>query len=170
MRRIVTSLAVLVAIASCHHRPPSRLVYSAGFSFANYDYVVISKPDPHETSTALYGMDIDFANLLSRYNMRVIGDKEYETLPEDKKRRTLNVRLALIATEKRSLLSVSFDDAVSGKTGSSITTQAKGDIFNLEDRTRAFEAASETIIRALEKDKSLVVSAEPMVPHGGSVK
>jgi hypothetical protein len=100
--------------------------------------------------------------------MRVIGNREYGTLPLAKQERTLDVRLALTATENRNLLSVSFDEAVSGKTGASITTQAKGDIFNLDDRTKAFEAASDTIIRALQKDKGLTISDETTDDDNGT--
>jgi len=162
MKRLLACLAMLVAVSACHHRPPSGLDYAAGFSFANYDYVVIRKPDPHETSTALYGMDVDFANLMTQYDMRVIGDRKYGALPTNKQLRTLDVRLALVATEKHNVLSVSFDDAVSGKTVSSITTQAKGNLFSFEDRTRAFETASDAIIRALRQDKGLTITDEPV--------
>jgi hypothetical protein len=133
------------------------LVYSSGFSFANYDYVVVDKLDGRG-STSLYGMDVEFANMLSRYNMKVIGNKEYGTLPLEVQKRTLNARMSVSASNKRILLSVSFDDAVTGRTGSSITTYGHGDIFNANARMGAFEAASSTIILALQRDKGLQIA------------
>ena len=162
MKRISSVLAMLVVLAACGSVPPPRLVYSSGFSFANYDYLVIRKPGGSDTSTSLYGMDIEFANLMSRYNMNVIGDKEYDTLSSDNKKRTLYARMSLIANGKFSLASVSFDDAVTGRTGSSISAHAKGNIFNNEDRTLVLEALSKTIVNALQQDKGIKVIDRPV--------
>lgn len=134
------------------------MVYSSGFSFANYDYVVIGKSEGGNTNTTLYGMDVEFANLMSRFNMRVIGDKEYGTLSPEVQKRTLNARMSVNATGNRIVLSISFDDAVSGRTGASITNHTDGDIFDVDDRVVAFESASETMIMAIEKDKGLKIS------------
>ena len=115
--------------------PPYRLVYSGGFSFARYDLIVIYKPD-EKSSTSLYGMDIELANMLTRYNMKIIGDKEYQSLPQEQKLKTLIARMSLIASSaKVNLISISFDDAVSGKTVASVTAKAKGDMFDVSDRT-----------------------------------
>jgi hypothetical protein len=156
MKKFLTGLALMLIIAGC--ATPNRLVYSSGFSFSNYDYLVIAKPDGRDTNTTLYGMDVEFANLMSRYNMKVIGDKEYDKLPIDIQRRTLYARMSVAATNKKILFSVSFDDAVTGRTGSSITTFADGDVFDADARTKAFEAMSETIIKALQQDKGLKIT------------
>ena len=151
---IVSALALsLILFTACS--TPNRLVYSSGFSFANYDFVVVGKPDGDNTSTSLYGMDVEFANLMSRYNFKVIGDKEINEMPLEQRKRALFARIAMSAVGNRILLSVSFDDAVSGKTGSSITAFAKGEIFDTKKRDKAFESAAATIIRALEADKGL---------------
>ena len=160
--KIIASLALVllaVGLEGCR-TPPNRLVYSSGFSFANYDFLVIGEPDGKVTSTTLYGMDIEFGNLMSRYNMKVVGNKEYETLPLDKQRRTLFVRLSIVATGNDILMSVSFDDAVTGRTCSSITGRSSGDIFNIKERTRAFEILSRTITKALVTEKHLTVAQE----------
>lgn len=167
MNRIIIVLALAIAMAACA-RTPTRLVYSSGFSFANYDYVVVAKPEGKDTATSLYGMDVEFANLLSRYTMKVIGDKEYESMPLETKQRTLFARMSITASVTASdqiiLLSVSFDDLVTGRTGASISSFAKGNIFDVNHRTRAFEIASSTIIKALEKDKGLQVTHDKVRP------
>ncbi len=137
---------------------PTQLVYSSGFSFANYDYVVVAKSEGKDTATSLYGMDVEFANLLSRYNMKVVGDKEYQGLADAMKKRTLSARMSITASNQWLLLSVSFDDSVTGRTGSSVTSQVKGNLFNVNHRTRAFETASGVLIKALEKDKGLAIT------------
>lgn len=148
-----SSIVLLMACVT-----PYRLVYSNGFSFSNYDYLVIAKPDPSSTSTSLYGMDIEFANMMSRYNMKVLGDKEFQSLPQEQKKRTLFARMSMVSTSARAnLLSVSFDDAESGRTVASITEKAQGDMFNADERTRAFESLSNAILQAMERDKGLKV-------------
>jgi hypothetical protein len=157
MTRLKTLLtgACLALVCSCS--TPNRLVYSSGFSFANYDFVVIGKPDANNTSTTLYGMDVEFSNLMSRYNFKVVGDKEFADMPADQKKRTLFARISMSAADKQIMLSVSFDNAVTGKTGSSITTYTKGNIFKTKYRDAAFESASVTIIQALQADKGLII-------------
>ncbi|HVY22755.1 MAG TPA: hypothetical protein VG962_05330 [Steroidobacteraceae bacterium] len=158
MKTFFTALAIALTITGC--TTPTLLAYSSGFSFANYDYIVVGKPDGRDTNTSLYGMDIEFANLMSRYNMKVIGNKEYDKLSSDVQKRTLNARMSVEASNKRILLSVSFDDAVTGRTGASITTNTKGNIFNADARSKAFESASKTIIKALQRDKDLQITED----------
>jgi len=159
--RIVFALTLALALGSGACRThPSRLVYSSGFSFANYDFLVVGRPDGESTNTMLYGMDIEFGNLMSRYNMKVIGDKEYEKLPLAQQKRTLFVRMSLAITGNNILMAVSFDDAVSGRTGSTITSHSKGNIFDPRHRTKAFEVLARTITRALVSEKHLTVANE----------
>src|SRR5690606_2223772 len=137
---------------------PSQLVYSSGFSFSPYDYVVVAKPDPRATTSAsLYGMDVELANLLSRYNFKVVGDSEYSNFSPENKAKTLAARLAINASDKRINMSVSFDELVSGRTVASVTTYTKGKIFKLNDRTKAFDNAAKEIVAAFEHDKGLTI-------------
>lgn len=152
---IVFPCAVFLFVACT---PPYRMVYSSGFSFARYDFLVVSKPD-EKSSTPLYGLDIEFANMMTRYNMKVIGDKEYSSLTQEQKQQTLIARMSVIASSKKeNLISISFDDSVSGKTVASITAKAKGDMFDASDRTKAFESVSNALLQALQRDKGLTVS------------
>lgn len=117
----------------------------------------MGKPE-EKTAPSLYGMDIELANMLTRYNMKIIGDKEYQTLTPSQKDRTLLARMSLVATSKKeNLISISFDDAVSGKTVASVTAKAKGDMFDVSDRTKAMESVSDALIQALQRDKGLSV-------------
>ena len=93
--------------------------------------------------------------------MRVIGDKEYPALSPETKQRTLNARMSVSASNKVILLSVSFDDSVTGRTGASVSAYGKGNIFNVNARNKAWESASDLIIKALEKDKGLHITEEP---------
>ncbi len=154
MKRLAIFAAVLL-LAAC--TAPSMLVYSSGFTFSNYEYVVIAKPDGRGTSSSLYGTDVELANLLTRYNMKVVGDREYQNLPSADKAKTLFARMSLEANGKRLVLSVSFDDAVTDKTGASITSYKKGNIYELDDRQEVFEEASKKIVAALQNDKGLSV-------------
>lgn len=140
MNGLLRIVLVIVLVAACG--PRYRLVYSSGFSFAKYDFMVVAKPEVGSTSTPLLGMDIEFGNLMARHNMKIIGDKELERLPEKDQSRTLLARLALITSPERNLISVSFDDAVSGRTVASISQVAK-----------------DVVIQAIQKDKGLTIAS-----------
>jgi hypothetical protein len=150
------SLLLLACLGLTACASSNRLVYSNGFSFGNYDAVVIAKPAG--PGDALFGMDVEFGNLLGEYDMRLVGDKEYETLPADAKARTLVVHVGYSASDKRSLLSITFDDAATGKTVATVTAIAKGDMLDPDDRKDALENVSKAIVAAIAHDKGLSVS------------
>ena len=151
MRALVVAIITLAVLTGCS--TPDKLTYSSGFSFANYDSVVIQRPTAAEG--AVYGLDIEFANLFSRYGMKVLGEKEYESLPAEAKARTLLVHLDHITGKERGLFSILFDDASTGRTVASVSGEAEGNMLNREDRTAAFESVSETIAEAIEKDRGV---------------
>ena len=150
--------AALLAVSACHTDADSLLVYSSGFSFSRYEYVIVAKPDGQTTGAALYGMDVELANLLTRYNMKVLGSREYEALSTDDKGKTLFARMSLSAGKEQLVVTVSFDDMVTGRTGASVTTYAKGDIFDTDSRNEAFGDAAKSLINALQHDKDLKIS------------
>jgi hypothetical protein len=154
MKKLTLILLTLLALVGC--ASPNRMVYSSGFSFANYDYAYINKMDGGST-TMLYGADIEFANLLSRYNIKIVGDKEYTQMSHEQQLRTMYARLSIAASGKRIMMSVSFDDAVTGKTMANFTTYAKGKIFDGKARGKTFEKVSQMIIKAIEQEKKLSV-------------
>lgn len=151
-------LASALVAAAC--ASPSRLVYSSGFSFANYDYVFIAKPEAQGKVTTLYGMDVEFGNLMDSYNMKVVGEKEFESMTPENRKRTLYSRMAVAASSERIIFSVSFDDAVSGRTGATITSSSKGNLFDADDRGDAFQDVSNAVVRAIQQDKGLQVSSD----------
>ncbi len=154
----ILAIPILIGfISAC--TPPYRLVYSPGFTFQNYDYVIVGKTDGGSSGASLYSMDVEIANLISRYNMKVIGDKEFELLTKEQKKQTLWARMSLVSSNKKdNLISISFDDAISGKTVASLTARAKGDMFDSSDRTEALENATKPLVQALERDKGLKIT------------
>ncbi len=154
---LVAGAGVALTLAACTTK--SMLVYSSGFNFTNYEYVVVGKPDGRGTSTMLYGMDVELANLLARYNMKVIGNKEAETLSPGDKSKTVFARMSMeMDSNNHIILSVSFDEMVTGRTGASITTYTKGKIWDTRSRTEAFADTAQAIAHAFQHDKDLTVT------------
>ena len=131
------------------------VVYSNGFSFVNYDYVVIER----DTNSAIYGMDLEFGNMIGAYNMAVIGSKEIENLPYDARKRTLGVQLSVSGSSERIMLGISFQDFITGRTVATIGSTEKGDLFDRDDRTEIFDLVTSTVIGAIKRDKQLNVQS-----------
>lgn len=158
MKKGLIAIPVIILATGCGE-PAYRLVYSSGFTFSRYDLIIMSRSDSEKTSTSLYGLDIELANMLTRYNMKIIGDKEYQVLPQEQKQKTLLARMSMIASSaKMNLISISFDDAISGKTVASVTAKAKGNMFDVADRTKAMESVSDALLQALQRDKGLLIT------------
>jgi hypothetical protein len=61
---------------------------------------------------------------------------------------------------KENLITISFDDAISGKTVANLTSQAKGNLFKPSDRTKALDIVSKPLTEALINEKGLKVNTE----------
>ena len=158
--RLLPFVAIPLLFASMSCTPPTAMVYSAGFSFSKYDFLVFGKPEGGQT-TALFGLDVEVANLMARYNMTIIGDKEFLGMKSEDKAKTLFVRFALSTfNKKENLITISFDDAISGKTVANLTSQAKGNLFKPSDRTAALEVVSKPLSEALTNEKGLQVTTK----------
>ena len=156
--RLLPLLAISLFVAGVGCTPPQAMVYSAGFSFSKYDFLVFGKPVDGQT-TALYGLDVEVTNMMARYNMTVVGNKEAEGMKPEEKAKTLFVRFAISTfNKKENLITISFDDAVTGKTVASLTSQAKGNLFNPKDRTKALELVSKPLSDALTNEKGLKIT------------
>jgi hypothetical protein len=152
-------LAVWLVVVACACGTHERLVYSADFSFASYQFIVVSKPsDANSHSSAfLYSLDMQLGNVLSQYGMRVVGDKEIQDFTAEQKAKTLVLRGALDTYEdKRAALSVSFDDYVTGRTMANMTSASDGNIFNHDDRDKMFRKITEGLQKSLTEEKGLI--------------
>ncbi len=147
---LLFSALLLVACAS-----NETVVYSNGFSFANYDYVVIER----DTNSAIYGMDLEFGNMIGAYNIAVVGSKEIENLPYEAKKRTLGVQLSVSGSSERIMLGISFQDFITGRTVATIGSTEKGDLFDRDDRTEIFDLVTGTVVAAIKRDKLLNVQS-----------
>jgi hypothetical protein len=151
--RIVRWLALILLIVVAGCSSPTRFVSASDFSFANYDYVVVAKPLPDAAATSIYGMDVDLANLLTWHNMKVIGDVECEALSADRKARALHARIAVTASRRVILVTISFDDVVTGQAKASVTSRTRGSIARADHRADAFGTAADRLIWAIQTDR-----------------
>ena len=149
---VLTFTAVVVCGCS-----QTRYVTSRGFSFQNYDYIVVNKPLTTHTTLSLYGMDLEFANYLASYNFNIVGYKEYDTLSPQQQQRTLEMRTQVAATHKDSALTVSFDDAVTGRTMASFTETGAGDISKFKAREKIVQKVMKKMTEVFVADRGLVV-------------
>ena len=156
--RPIVALPLLLASLNCNHPAINFMVYSAGFSFARYDYLVFGKPEGEQSAT-LYGMDVETANLMARYNMTIVGHKEFGALPAESKAKTLIVRYAVSTFNKdKNIITISFDDALSGKAVASLTSESGGDLLDTDDRARALAGLTQPLADALTREKGLKVT------------
>jgi hypothetical protein len=152
----IVGVTMLFAIAACSS-PENLKVYSSGFSFSKYDYVVVGKPSG-DSSAFLYDMDVRLSNVLTEYGMKVVGNEQYKKMPPADQARTLVARMAMNAGSGRIVLAVSFDDAVTGKVGASFTTKTDGDIGDPDDRAQVMDLTTKHLKKALQEDKGLNIS------------
>jgi len=152
-------LATWLLVVACACGTHERMIYSADFSFASYQFIVVSKPgDANNHSSAfLYSLDMEIGNVLSQYGLRVVGDKEAQEFTAEQKAKTLILRGAMDTFEdKRAALSVSFDDYVTGRTMANMTSSTDGNIFNHDDRMKMFEKFTRGLRKSLTEEKGLV--------------
>ncbi len=158
MRKLTCIFGICAALVGCNDDGQSQFVYSSGFSFSNYQYVIVEKPGGHTTSTDMYGLDVELADVLTRHNMKVIDDEGYELLSPGEKKSTLLARMGVAATNDKLVITVSFDDMLTGHVGATVTTYADGNLFKSKERKRALDHAAKEIVKAFQHDKGLKTS------------
>lgn len=131
------------------------VVYSNGFSFANYKYVVIDRDD----NSAAHGLDIRFGNAISDYHLAVVGSKEYDNLPYAQKKQVLGARVSVSGDSDRIVMGVAFQDYLSGRTVASMGTTEKGDLFDKGDREDVFLIVFRSIAIAINSDRQKAAAA-----------
>lgn len=137
------------------------VVYSNGFSFANYKYVVIDRDD----NSAAYGLDIRFGNAIADYHLAVVGSKEYDNLPYAQKKQVLGARVSVSGDSDRIVMGIAFQDYLSGRTVASMGTSEKGDLFDKGDREDVFMVVFRSVALAINADrqKAAAVGARQVV-------
>ena len=83
--------------------------------------------------------------------------KEYDTLSPQQQQRTLEMRTQVAATHKDSALTVSFDDAVTGRTMASFTETGAGDISKFKAREKIVQKVMKKMTEVFVADRGLVV-------------
>ncbi|MDT0498517.1 hypothetical protein RM530_14290 [Algiphilus sp. W345] len=116
------------------------------------------------TQSALYGMDVKLANLLGQYDIAQVGERELASMDAQDAKRSMIARLSFNSEGKYIILSVIFEDAHTGRTGASLTSTEKGELFEAGDRDDIFKAMSKTLIQALERDNGLLTGEQTKKP------
>lgn len=146
-------LVVTVFLIACAGN--ETVVYSNGFSFAKYDYVVIERDD----KSAAYGLDVKFGNVISDYHLAVMGSKEYDNLPYAQKKRVLGARVSMSGDSDRIVMGVAFQDYLSGRTVASMGTTERGDLYDKGDREKVFLIVFRSIAVAINEDRQNAITA-----------
>jgi hypothetical protein len=159
---ILSILALALCISACS--TPTRYVASRGFTFDRYDYIV-SGPGGGGwenkyggRSQTMFGLDIDINNYLASYNFNIVGYKEYESLTPQQQARTLDFGVSVASSIEQSVLTVSFNDAVTGRTMASFTQTADGDITDIHTREEILGKVMEKMTEIFSDARGLDVN------------
>jgi hypothetical protein len=146
-------LVVTVFLIACAGN--ETVVYSNGFSFAKYDYVVIERDD----NSAAYGLDVKFGNVISDYHLAVMGSKEYDNLLYAQKKRVLGARVSMSGDSDRIVMGVAFQDYITGRTVANMGSSEKGDLFDKGDREDVFLLVMRSVATAINADRQQALTA-----------
>ncbi|WP_269619615.1 hypothetical protein [Zhongshania sp. BJYM1] len=135
------------------------VVYSNGFSFSKYEYVVIEGDD----NSAAYGLDVAFGNIISDYHLAVVGSKEYENLPYAQKKRVLGARVSVKGDSDRIVMGIAFQDYITGRTVASMGSSEKGDVFDRDDREEVFQLVMRSVATAINADREQALATNSSV-------
>ncbi len=157
-RLIIGAVAFMVtALAGCHD-DDAMLVYSSGFSFLEVRIRDRRKAGQsgYEPRAVRAGCRV----IESPYSIQHEGNRRQgiQRPVDDDRSKTLLARMALSASKKKLVITVSFDDMVTGRTGASVTTYADGDLFDAGSRTSVFNDAAGELVKAVQHDQGLKIS------------
>ena len=133
----------------------SQSIHTSSFNFVDYEYVYMANP-PEKTSS-FYGLDIKVANLLREHSIKAIGDKEFKTLSDNEKNRTLLMDIDIKSSDDREniIVTLTLDDDATGKTEIAIISYTQGDIFKMRDGNKAAKNLLHQLQRTIFKNTGI---------------
>ena len=115
MRKITLIYSLLIPfiwITSC---TTTKSVVSDYANLEKYNYATITNVMDYSGAAALMNIEVEIYDALSSTRLKVIGDKELESLSDIQKQELLLVRFSASQSDEESVVSINFTDYLTGK-------------------------------------------------------
>jgi len=115
MKRIVVVYSFIMSLIWISACTSTKSVVSDSANLEKYNYVTISNVMHYSGAAALMNIEVDVYDALSSTRLKVIGDKELESLSDIQKQELLLVRFSASQNEDESVVSINFTEYKTGK-------------------------------------------------------
>ncbi|OQX75802.1 MAG: hypothetical protein B6D61_09785 [Bacteroidetes bacterium 4484_249] len=115
MRKITLIYSLFIPfiwITSC---TTTKSVVSDSANLEKYNYATITNVMDYSGAAALMNIEVEIYDALSSSRLKVIGDKELESLSDIQKQELLLVRFSASQSDDESVVSINFTDYMTGK-------------------------------------------------------
>jgi hypothetical protein len=116
MKNLKTYLIILLSVFALSSCSTDKTMIAKGVDLNKYEYASIVKGQTiHGTETDIE-IEPGIYEAIESTRLKMVGDRRVSELPDDQKEKLVLVKYAATSSTERSVLSVSFEDYMTGKT------------------------------------------------------
>ena len=145
MKNLKTYLIILLSVFALSSCSTDKTMIAKGVDLNKYEYASIVKGQTiHGTETDIE-IEPGIYEAIESTRLKMVGDRRVSELPDDQKEKLVLVKYAATSSTERSVLSVSFEDYMTGKTVASCRSSNRTAWTRQRDVDRAINKLAKRI-------------------------
>ena len=147
MKNLKTYLIILLSILVLSSCSTDKTMIAKGVNLNKYQYASIVKGQTIHGSETDIEIEPGIYEAIESTRLQMVGDRRVSDLSDDQKEKLVLVKYAATSSAKQSVLSVSFEDYMTGKTVASCRASNKSAWTRQKDVDRAIRKLSDRIAK-----------------------
>ena len=147
MKTLKTYLIVLLSVMAFSSCSTDKTMIAKGVNLNKYEYASLVQTKNGFGTTTDIEIEPGIYDAIESTRLQMIGDRRVQELTGDQKGKLVLAKYSAISNEKESVLSISFEDYMTGKTVASCRASSKGAWTRQKDVDRAIRKLSDRIAK-----------------------
>lgn len=145
MKRFKTYLIVLLGALVLSSCSTDKTMIAKGVDLKKYEYASLTQTKNGFGTTTDIEIEPGIYDAVESTRLQMVGERRIEELSSDQKGKLVLVKYSATSTQEQSVLSVSFEDYMTGKTVASCRASSKGAWTRQRDMDRAISKLASRI-------------------------
>lgn len=147
MKTLKTYLIILLGCFILSSCSTDKTMIAKGVNLNKYEYASLVQTKNGFGTTTDIEIEPGIYDAIESTRLQMIGDRRVQELTGDQKGKLVLAKYSAISNEKESVLSISFEDYMTGKTVASCRASSKGAWTRQKDVDRAIRKLSDRIAK-----------------------
>ena len=147
MKTLKTYLIILLSVMALSSCSTDKTMIAKGVDLNKYEYASLVQTKNGFGTTTDIEIEPGIYDAIESTRLSMVGDRRIEDLSSDQKAKLVLAKYSATSNEKESVLSISFEDYMTGKTVASCRASSKGAWTRQKSVDRAISKLSDRIAK-----------------------